>query len=101
MVAQGFDPLLRARFAGGVTQIRRAGSARAAARGAMLTYLTGRLPADAPGCNLNQPGNAAIVPSMQPVAEVAADRKLSLAEVLDDLIADGLVARAEADKLIA
>src|SRR5487761_2480318 len=52
-------------------------------------------------CNLNRLRNAAIVQSMQSAAEVAADRKLSLAEVLNDLVADGIVGRAEADKLIA
>ena len=38
---------------------------------------------------------------MQSATEAAADRKLSLAEVLNDLVEDGIVGRAEADKLIA
>ena len=38
---------------------------------------------------------------MQPAAEVVADRKLTLAEVLSDLVEGGIVARAAADKLIA
>ena len=38
---------------------------------------------------------------MQSAAQAGPDRKLTLAEVLDDLVADGIVARAEADKLIA
>ena len=38
---------------------------------------------------------------MQPAAETASDRKLSLTEVLNDLVKDGIVGRAEADKLIA
>ncbi len=38
---------------------------------------------------------------MQAAAETAPDRKLSLTEVLNDLVAAGIVGRAEADKLIA
>ncbi|MDP2640236.1 MAG: type II/IV secretion system protein, partial [Betaproteobacteria bacterium] len=38
---------------------------------------------------------------MQSAAETAPDRKLSLAEVLGDLVGDGVVGRAAADKLIA
>ena len=38
---------------------------------------------------------------MQPAAATAPDRKLSLTEVLNDLAEDGIVGRAEADKLIA
>src|SRR5476651_2640666 len=38
---------------------------------------------------------------MHAAAEAAADRKLSLTEVLNDLAEDGIVGRAEADKLIA
>jgi general secretion pathway protein E len=38
---------------------------------------------------------------MQPAAETASDRKLSLTEVLNDLVEDGIAGRAEADKLIA
>jgi len=37
---------------------------------------------------------------MQPATENAPDRKLSLTEVLNDLVGDGVVGRAEADKLI-
>jgi general secretion pathway protein E len=55
----------------------------------------------AAGAGLNRPRIAAIVPAMQPAAETASDRKLTLAEVLNDLVADGIVGRAEADKLIA
>ncbi len=51
--------------------------------------------------NLNPQRNAAIVRFMQSAADVASDRKLSLAEVLNDLVEDGMVGRAEADKLIA
>ena len=56
---------------------------------------------NADGSNLNLPRNAAIVRFMQSPADVASDRKLSLAEVLNELVEDGMVARAEADKLIA
>ena len=52
-------------------------------------------------CNLNRLHNAAIVRPMQSAAEAASDRKINLAEVLDDLVAEGIVGRAEADKLIA
>ncbi|OGA23645.1 MAG: type II secretion system protein E [Betaproteobacteria bacterium RIFCSPLOWO2_02_FULL_65_24] len=38
---------------------------------------------------------------MQPAADVPKDHRLALAEVLDALVADGLVARSEADRLIA
>src|SRR5688572_15105587 len=38
---------------------------------------------------------------MQPAAEAVADHRLTLAEVLEAMVADGLVARDEADKLIA
>ena len=51
--------------------------------------------------NLNAVRNAAIVQSMQSAAATGSDRKLNLAEVLDDLVGDGIVGRAEADKLIA
>jgi general secretion pathway protein E len=39
--------------------------------------------------------------AMQPAAEVAPDHRLTLAEVLDALVADGLASRADADRLIA
>ncbi|MCJ7838356.1 MAG: type II/IV secretion system protein, partial [Burkholderiales bacterium] len=44
---------------------------------------------------------AAIVRSMQAATDTAPDRKLNLSEVLGDLVADGIVGRAEADKLVA
>ena len=57
-----------------------------------------------PGAGLNLPLIAAIVPAMPPMqspAEVVADRRLSLTEVLEALVEEGMVGRAEADKLIA
>jgi general secretion pathway protein E len=43
----------------------------------------------------------AIFPAMQSAAEARQDHRLTLSEVLQALVADGLVPRAEADKLIA
>lgn len=38
---------------------------------------------------------------MQPAEKAASDRKLTLSEVLNELVEEGMVARAAADKLIA